>query len=341
MGDSAIGWTGKVWNPVTGCDRVSPGCASCYAMTFAKRLKAMGQEKYQNDGDPATSGPGFGLTLHSGSLSEPLGWKKPSLIFVNSMSDLFHADVPDEFIDQVFAVMALTPQHTYQVLTKRPQRMAKWANHDFLGEDRGGIIRAAAQQLTHDWQWDRPVAFDPRAVTGPKARPEPQDPNFERRPPPVWPLLNVWMGTSIESDLYTFRADHLRATPAAVRFLSLEPLLGPLPSLNLNDIDWVIAGGESGAGARPMHPEWVRSVRDRCVESKVAFFFKQWGAWAPAGEGARSLRANEIYVGDPFPSGWRVLMRRVGKSAAGRDLDGCTWDEMPTRETAVLLSSNR
>lgn len=220
---SSIEWTEKTWNPVTGCDRVSPGCDNCYAMTLAKRLKAMGQPRYQNDGDPRTSGPGFGLTCHPDVLDVPLRRKKPTMWFVNSMSDLFHPDIPVEFIGQVFDVMGRTPQHTYQILTKRPQRMA-----DILA----GLV------VSH-------------------------------------PLPNVWLGTSIESDRYTFRASHLRATHAVVRFLSLEPLLGPLPSLYLEGIDWVIAGAESGPGARPMDEGWVRDIRDRCIAAEVPFFYKQ------------------------------------------------------------------
>ncbi len=244
MGDkSAIEWTEATWNPTTGCDRVSPGCDNCYALRLAKRLKAMGNPKYQNDGDPRTSGPGFGLTLHDDALAVPARWKAPRFIFVNSMSDLFHPSSPLDFIKRVFDVMAATPRHTYQILTKRSQRLAE------LGD-----------------QLD-------------------------------WPA-NVWMGVSVEHDRYTFRVDHLRAVPAAIRFLSLEPLLGPLPSLDLTNIDWVIAGGESGHGFRPVDGAWVRSVRDACEEATVPFFFKQWGGRTP----------------------------KVG----GRELDGRLWNGWPT-----------
>lgn len=306
---TAIEWTDETWNPTTGCDRVSPGCDNCYALTLAKRLKAMGQPKYQNDGDTLTSGPGFALTCHPGELQRPLRWWKPRLVFVNSMSDLFHPDVPYRFIRDVFNTMRICngmttaagtkmPSHTFQVLTKRPQRMAELANDAALG-------------------------FNPAA------------------PPP-----NVWLGTSIESDRYTFRADHLRATPSAVRFLSLEPLLGPLPSLDLTGIDWVIAGGESGPGARPMHPDWVRDIRDRCVAAGIPFFFKQWGAFAP-GEPVDEVSGGSTYVNLDGSSGWVggdddyitnwtgepiggwFWMARVGKKRAGRVLDGRTWDEMP------------
>lgn len=247
MADSAIEWTDRVWNPTTGCDRISPGCDNCYALTLAKRLKGMGSAKYQNDGDPRTSGPGFGLTVHPDTLDDPLRWRKPSKVFVNSMSDLFHQDVPSDFIARVWRVMSRADHHTYQLLTKRPQRMLAWV--------------AANNEVT------------------------------------VPTLPNVWLGTSIESDRYAFRADHLRQTPAAVRWLSLEPLLGPLPSLDLTGIDWVVVGGESGPRARPMHPDWVRDIRDRCVAAEVPFFFKQWGGRTP--------------------------------KANGRELDGRTWDQYP------------
>lgn len=245
---SGIEWTEVTWNPTTGCDKTSPGCDNCYALTLAKRLRAMGQAKYQNDGDPRTSGPGFALTVHEDTLAAPYRWKSPRLIFVNSMSDLFHPDVPLDFIKRVFTVMAETPQHTYQVLTKRSKRLA-----------------AVAAELD-------------------------------------WPS-NVWMGVSVETDRYAFRFDHLRSVDAAVRFVSAEPLLGPLPNLDLTSIDWLIAGGESGPNARPMDEEWVRDLRDQCGEAGVAFFFKQWGGRTP--------------------------------KAGGRELDGALHDEMP-----VLIGGN-
>ncbi len=243
MGDrSAIEWTEATWNPTTGCDRVSRGCDNCYAMTLAKRLKAMGQPRYQRDGDPRTSGPGFGLTVHPDGLGLPLTWKRPRVVFVNSMSDLFHAQVPVAFVRQVFDVMAATPQHTYQVLTKRARR-----------------LRRLAPSLT-------------------------------------WPA-NLWMGVSVEDGDAVDRIDDLRAVPAVMRFLSCEPLLGPLPDLTLDGIGWVIAGGESGANARPMDTAWVESLRDQCTSAGVPFFFKQWGGRTP--------------------------------KAGGRELDGRTWDDMP------------
>jgi len=230
---SSIEWTEVTWNPVTGCTKVSPGCKHCYAERMAKRLRAMGQPKYANE---------FKLTTHPMYLDQPLGWKKPRMVFVNSMSDLFHEEVPLSFIDQVFDVMRRASQHTFQVLTKRSHRLLEL------------------------------------------------DPEFD------WPE-NVWMGVSVENQDYTFRIEHLRKTSAHVKFLSLEPLLGPLPHLNLNGIDWVIVGGESGPGARPMDEKWVVDIRDQCQASEVPFFFKQWG-------------------------GFR-------RKEAGRELKGRTWDQMP------------
>jgi len=264
---SKIEWTETTWNPVTGCDRISSGCDRCYALTLAKRLKAMGSQKYQADGDPRTSGPGFAVTVHEDTVPEPLRWRKPRVVFVNSMSDLFHARVPDAFIASVFAVMAATPQHTYQVLTKRPRRMRALLASDAFCSQVGAAVGALGLGTAAD------------------------------RAPLPWPAPNVWLGTSIENDDYTWRADCLRQVPAAVRFLSLEPLLGPLPSLSLDGIGWVIAGGESGPGCRPLDLAWVRDIRDRCASQDAAFFFKQ--------------------VGGPTPK------------AGGRQLDGRTWDEYP------------
>ncbi len=279
---SSIEWTQSTWNPTTGCDRTSPGCDHCYALTMARRLKAMGNPKYQTDGDPTTSGPGFGITEHRDQLALPRSWKAPRTIFVNSMSDLFHPEVSDDFIAEVFQVMVETPRHTYQVLTKRAQRLSKIA---------------------------------PRLP---------------------WPD-NVWMGVSVESDRYAFRADHLRRVPATVRFISAEPLLGPLPRLDLEDIDWLIAGGESGHGARPMHPDWIRGIRDRCVEEDVAFFFKQWGAWAPNSEkGAVPVSLTGDFVEEAprlVVPGAPVAMRRLGKGSAGRHIDRRVWSQMPSVRT--------
>jgi protein gp37 len=232
--NSAIEWTEATWNPLTGCDKISPGCANCYAERMSLRLRLMGQKNYRN---------GFDLTLHPHALELPLKWKKPQRIFVNSMSDLFHKDVPAEFIQQVFATMRQASWHRFQILTKRSNRLA------------------------------------------------------ELSPSIDWPG-NVWMGVSVESADYTWRIDHLRQTGANVRFLSVEPLLGPLPQLDLLNIHWVIVGGESGPGARPMDEEWVTKIRDQCRQAGVPFFFKQWGG--------------------------------VNKKKAGRELEGRTWDEMPS-----------
>lgn len=247
---SAIEWTEATWNPTTGCDRVTPGCDNCYALTLSRRLKLMGASKYQNDGDPRTSGPGFGLTIHPDALDVPLQWKAPRMVFVNSMSDLFHARVPLDFVRQVFEVIASTPQHTYQLLTKRSLR-----------------LRRIADRL--DW-------------------------------PP-----NLWMGVSVENRDQLDRVDDLRTVPAAVRFLSCEPLLGPLNGLNLDSIGWVIAGGESGPGHRPVEEEWLIDIRDLCSAAGVPFFFKQWGGRTP--------------------------------KAGGRELEGQIWSEMPER-VPVLAS---
>lgn len=230
---TSIEWTEVTWNPTTGCDRVSVGCDNCYALTLAKRLKAMGSAKYQNDGDPRTSGPGFGVTVHADALLTPYSWRQPRTVFVNSMSDLFHARVPLDFVRQVFQVIADTPQHTYQVLTKRSTR-----------------FRVIAGELD-------------------------------------WPS-NLWLGVSVENTDALARVDDLRAVPAAVRFLSCEPLLGPLPELDLAGIGWVIVGGESGRDHRPMDADWVTGIRDTCKESSVPFFFKQWGGTRPK-SGGRTL----------------------------------------------------
>lgn len=230
---STIEWTESTWNPVTGCTKISPGCKHCYAERMAKRLQAMGQRNYAN---------GFALTLHPHMLDAPLRWRRPQRIFVNSMSDLFHKDVPDAFIHKVFEIMHTADWHTYQILTKRSERLA---------------------ELGKALPWAR----------------------------------HIWIGVSIELDRYVYRADHLRATGATTKFLSLEPLLGPLHHLDLSGVDWVIVGGESGPKCRAVNPEWVRDIRDRCVASGVPFFFKQWGG--------------------------------TQKSRNGRVLDGRTWDESP------------
>lgn len=233
MKKSAIEWTGSTWNPVTGCVKISPGCKNCYAERMAKRLQAMGQPNYAT---------GFELAMHPHVLELPLSWKKAQTIFVNSMSDLFLDGVPTEFIQKVFDVMRRSHWHTFQILTKRSERLI---------------------QLAHDLPWAQ----------------------------------NIWMGVTVESAEYTRRIDDLRGTGAAVKFLSLEPLLGAIPSLNLRGIDWVIVGGESGPGARPMKEEWVLEIKEQCLRAGVPFFFKQWGG--------------------------------VRKKKAGRELQGGIWDQMP------------
>lgn len=239
---TGIEWTEVTWNPTTGCDRISPGCDHCYALTLAKRLKAMGAEKYQADGNPVTSGPGFALTIHEPALAQPYRWGGHRTVFVNSMSDLFHAKVPIDFVKRVFDVIADTPQHTYQVLTKRSARLPKIADK-----------------------------LD-------------------------WPD-NLWLGVSVEDAEHLYRVAHLREVPAKVRFLSCEPLIGPLDGLDLDGIGWVITGGESGPGARPLDAAWVRAIRDQCKDASIPFFHKQWGGRTP--------------------------------KAGGRTLDGRVWSEMP------------
>jgi protein gp37 len=230
---SRIEWTDATWNPVTGCSKISPGCKSCYAERMAGRLHAMGQPRYRNK---------FHATLQPDLLDAPLRWSKPRAVFVNSMSDLFHETVPDDYIQAVFETIARADWHVFQVLTKRSDR-----------------LRAMAAALP-------------------------------------WPG-NLWTGVSVESKKYLRRVRDLQRVPAAVRFLSIEPLLGPIPRLPLAGIHWVIVGGESGPGARPMKPEWVRAIRDRCLQREVPFFFKQWGG--------------------------------VRKKRTGRVLDGRTWDAPP------------
>lgn len=238
---SAIEWTQSTWNPVTGCTKVSEGCRNCYAERMARRLQAMGQPNYRN---------GFRLTCHPELLDRPLQWKKPQVVFVNSMSDLFHSDVPLDFIHAVFATMRSAPQHVFQVLTKRSARLAK---------------------LSCQVDWTE----------------------------------NIWAGVTVEDRACKDRIDDLRSTNAVVKFLSMEPLLEHMGDLDLTGLDWVIVGGESGPGARPMQPDWVRGIRDQCLAQAVPFFFKQWGGFS--------------------------------KKRAGRILDGRTWDEMP--EAAPVLTA--
>ena len=233
MGKSTIEWTEATWNPLTGCTKVSPGCKHCYAERMAMRLQAMGQTNYRN---------GFELTQHESVIERPLSWRRPQVIFVNSMSDLFHEEVPFEYIERIFDVMGRASWHQFQILTKRAERLDE---------------------------------ISPRLS---------------------WPE-NVWMGVSVETDEYAYRIEHLRRTDARVKFLSIEPLLGPLPNLRLAGIDWVIVGGESGPGARQMDEEWVVDIHEQCRVAEVPFFFKQWGG--------------------------------VNKKRSGRLLFGRTWDGMP------------
>jgi protein gp37 len=236
---SAIEWTQATWNPVTGCSKVSPGCAHCYAETFAERWRGVPDHPYEQ---------GFDLRLWPARLDVPLRWKRPRHIFVNSMSDLFHEDIPVEYVEQVFDVMVQAEHHVFQVLTKRHERLVELAD-----------------QLP-------------------------------------WPP-NLWMGVTIENSRFVHRADYLRQVPATVRFISAEPLLGPLDRLDLTDIDWLIAGGESGPRHRPVREKWLLDLRDRCLNEGVAYFFKQWGGRRP--------------------------------KSGGRELDGRTWDQMPASALAL------
>jgi len=240
MGKSKIEWTQVTWNPTTGCNKVSQGCKNCYAEIMSKRLQAMGVKKYKNN---------FKVVEHPNSLQEPSNWHKPRLVFVNSMSDLFHKDVSTDFIKQVFKVMNENPKHTFQILTKRAKRLL---------------------ELNSELNW----------------------------------TPNIWMGVSVENNDVLERVEYLKQIDAKIKFLSIEPLLGPVEDLNLEGIDWVIVGGESGSGARPMNPEWVQQIHIKCIVADVPFFFKQWGSWGPDGI-KRSKKAN------------------------GRILNGRKYDEMP------------
>lgn len=329
-----IEWTDTVWNPTTGCNKVSAGCKNCYAERMHKRLQGMGQAKYQTDFNK-------GVQTWEDELLKPLSWKKPRMVFVNSMSDLFHEDVPFEFVDKVFAVMALTPQHTYQVLTKRADRMEEYFK---MINEEGDMNRwrlASMDVIDIDW-----------AST-----------DFEN-----FPLPNVWLIVSVENqEQLEKRVPHLLRCPAAVRGFSCEPLLGRLDLRNwlmietdldgntrgFGYINWVIAGGESGPGARPMHPDWVRSLRDQCQAAGVPFFFKQWGEWMPlidnslqsdkdmdayllgeypvTGSRIQLLKKDGTHYGKVFLESFYPIhpMGKVGKKAAGRLLDGQEWNEFP------------
>jgi protein gp37 len=292
---SRIEWTDATWNPVTGCDKVSAGCDHCYAETIARRFA--GSPAYPN---------GFAVTSRPDRLDQPLRWRRPRRIFVNSMSDLFHDEIPDEYIARVFVVMAGARRHTFQVLTKRHGRMRSLLRNPAFVEQ--------VQEEFDLFEWSHTA------------------PTWGHR----WPLPNVWLGVSVEDQRWAdIRIPALLDAPAAVRFLSCEPLLdritlhrylpngwgesarhNPRPPMFPNPrptVDWVIVGGESGRGARPMQPDWARSLRDQCRASSVAFYFKQWGEWAPVTD-----------------AGGEVV-RRIGKKTAGRVLDGRTWDQCPAQ----------
>jgi protein gp37 len=277
MGTTAIEWTatvdpitgtvtpGKVWNPVTGCNQISPGCDHCYALALSKRYWPT-QYPRNEDGSPRRFEQ---VLLHPDRLAAPFSWRKSVRVFVNSMSDLFHEDVPDDFIVEVFAVMALASEHTFQVLTKRPRRMAAFLSR-LYEEDDSLLLRIEAVMGRYGAErgWCKDEIEE-------------------------WPLPNVWLGTSVELDRFAWRANHyLAQTPAAVRFVSAEPLLGPLPSLDVGKLDWLITGGESGIGHRPLDLDWVRDLRDRSLAAGTAFFHKQGGGLTPKA-GGRLLDGRE------------------------------------------------
>ena len=239
-GQTAIEWTNATWNPTSGCQKISPGCDHCYAERFAERWRGVPGNYFEN---------GFDLQLRPNMLGRPSSWRKPQLVFVNSMSDLFHVGVPDEYVDRVFDEMEAVDRHVYQLLTKRPERMRRYV----------------------------------RARYGVEVAPD-----------------QIWFGTTIESGEFAWRADMLREVNAKTRFLSIEPMIGPVDAVDFSGIGWIIVGGESGPGKRPMEPQWARDVRDRCLEAEIPFFFKQWH-----------------------------------KGGTGRELDGRTWDGMPERPAAV------
>jgi protein gp37 len=251
MAESNIEWTELTWNPVTGCTKISPGCKFCYAEVMSKRLTAMGIEKYKD---------GFKIRTHADALNIPFTWKKPKVVFVNSMSDLFHPDIPVEFIKSVFAVMNKTPQHIYQVLTKRSERLL---------------------ELSPELNW----------------------------------TSNIWMGVSVESEDYTFRINELSKTKAKTKFLSIEPLIAPVTTLNLKKIDWVIVGGESGHKARPIKKEWIDYIKLECDKKKVAFFFKQWGK-------------PKFNINPEDPT---IISEHPQHAKGGCELDGKIYREMPVK----------
>lgn len=309
--NTKIEWTDATWNPWHGCRKVSPGCKNCYMF----RDKA----RYGQD-------PNIVVRSKDATFYAPLKWKEPRKIFTCSWSDFFIEEA-DEWRDEAFAIMALTPQHTYQVLTKRPERMLDW----FVDADRPPVgtlkntywrqwcVWAAmsnsadnrlACESAYIWDWDE----NTNGIYG------------------EWPLPNVWLGVSAEDQKNKPRIDLLRGTPAAVHFLSLEPLLEDLGELNLTGIDWVIVGGESGPNARPMHPAWIRSIRDQCISAGIPFFFKQWGEYARVADGIANMGANNLIA---YKNGMDEHVYHFGKSKAGRLLDGREWNEMPEVQNAL------
>lgn len=322
--NTKIEWTDATWNPVVGCTKVSAGCDNCYAIRTAHRMQANPNPRVsaayaRTEADGEWTGR---VNLLEDKLDMPLRWRKPRRIFVNAQSDLFHADVPDEFIARVWAVMALAPQHTFQILTKRHGRMRALLKSDDFRDQFGW----AATGISPYWTaGDQP-----------------------------WPLPNVWLGVSVEDQKTAdLRIPALLDTPAAVLFLSCEPLLGPLDLTRWvrphespceadgsppwcicddppSNVDWVIVGGESGPGARPMHSDWARSLRDQCVTAGVPFMFKQWGEWIETANGTTIVHADgeTTTARIPLPAG-AARVSRVGKKTAGRSLDGRLWDEYP------------
>lgn len=331
MADTSIEWTDKVWNPVRGCALVSAGCTNCYAMKQAHRFASKPEQPYWGLTKMTSHGPVWNgnITMAPNLLGEPLRWRKPTRVFVNSMSDLFHEGVPESFIQQVFAIMAAAPRHTFQVLTKRPERMAQMLADQDLRWIVDGCLKLVKDGVIPD------QAFDME-----------------------WPLPNVWLGVSVENQAAADeRIPLLLKTPAAVRWISAEPLLGPLRFRwapyhhqatgetyreylernrsvgefeSLVGINWVVAGGESGPGARPMQSDWARSLRDQCAAAGVPFFFKQWGDWVSQNAGPQDVALGGCRSRDVFENGQLVDgMFRVGKRAAGRLLDGVEHSEYP------------
>lgn len=363
---SKIEWTEETWNPIVGCTRCSEGCDHCYAVPTVFRGEAMGTVQHaglvvrSESGDLDWTGE---IRFVEHLLEQPLSWKKPRKVFVNSLSDLFAAEVPDDVIHKVLAVMTLAPHHTYQVLTKRPQRMASFMSDPSTP----GLVARAADWIS--------AQREIRKMGDERHAPIQWADTFE------WPLPCLWLGTSIESDRWTWRANHLRRTPAVVRFISAEPLLTGLPSLDLTDIDWLLIGGESGADARPMHPQWARDLIDRAAETgekfcgdcgdrivlgfdgeyvhcksvaghdydhravndgtgtdRCAVLFKQWGSWHPerlreasnlgySGPKCRLMYSSNHAANYELERG--IYMIRGSKKAAGREIDGREWNEYP------------